>query len=139
MRCPCGSFTHAGSVRAEGTFSPEAVTMRKGVVSLLVLGLFLLFGTSPVTSQETSTITVKSSVLTNGVVVVNIVKAGKAYMLTCNKGASGCTSLPPGKYALFELPPNHGMYDCKNAQVYPENSTNPDTDQQLGNYCVVER
>jgi len=112
--------------------------MRKGVV-LLVLGLFLLLGTSRVMSQETSVVTVKSSAVTNGVVVLTIVKDGKTYLLTCNKGASGCTSLQAGKYAMVELPPNHGMYDCKNAEVYPEKTTEPNPDQQLGNYCMAEK
>lgn len=112
--------------------------MRKGVV-LLVLGLFLLLGTTHLASQDTSAITVKSSTVTNGVVVLTIVKDGKTFFLTCNKGASGCASLQTGKYTLVELPANHGMYDCKNAEVYPDNTAEPNPDQQLGNYCMADK
>lgn len=71
--------------------------MRKGVVLFLLLTLFLLFGSVEVSAQEKSFITVKANELNIGVVILDILKAGKTYQLQCNKNMSGCTTLKSGK------------------------------------------
>lgn len=113
--------------------------MRKGMILFLLPSLFSLFGSVRVASQETSGITVKGHELNNGVVILDISKAGKAYELNCNQGYSGCTPLEPGKYVMVELPKNYGMYECRNVEVYPESAAGPEGEKRLGNYCLIEK
>jgi hypothetical protein len=110
--------------------------MRKGLMFVL-LALFLS-GTGRGFAQEKSSITVKGSELNNGVVIVDVLKAGKEFELQCNQGAPSCTPLKSGKYQMIELPSNSGMYDCKDVQVFAD-PANPDTDQKLGEYCLTAK
>jgi len=113
--------------------------MRKGIVIFLLLALFLVFGTDRVWAEELSPITVKNQELNNGVVILEILKAGKVYELRCNRGFSACTPLSNGKYAMVELPKNFGMYVCRNVDVYPESTASPETAKRLGQYCLTEK
>jgi len=105
--------------------------------------LVLVVGAQMV-AQERSTVTVKGSEVSSGVVVVSVVQlntpgAGKAsYQLHCNKGASGCKAPEPGTYLMVRLPKNWGMYDCDNVDLYPA-SADPETAQRLGEYCLIEK
>jgi len=105
--------------------------MKKGVAQLILLALFLLLAAVEVWSQEPSTITVRKSAVNNGVVILDILKTGKAYELQCNQGAPGCTALKSGQYQMIELPKNFGMYDCKDVEVYPYSVVDPDKDKKL--------
>ncbi len=58
--------------------------MRKIVLSALLV-LFLSFGSAEGLAQEKSYIAVEGSNLNNGVVVVDILKTGKTYVLHCNQ------------------------------------------------------
>ena len=91
-----------------------------------------------VLAQEKQLLTVKDSSTYTGVVIVNAETGGKAVELQCNQNASACTPLKPGKYTMVVLPKNWGMYDCKNVDVYQE-AANPETDQKLGAYCLIQR
>ena len=113
--------------------------MNKGTILFLVLALFLLLGAEDVSAQEKSYITVRGSALNNGVVILNIVKAGKPYELQCNQAESGCTTLTNGKYQMVELPKNFGIYECRDVEIYPESVVTPDKDKKLGEYCLVEK
>jgi len=113
--------------------------MKDGVAQLILLVLFLLLAAVDVSAQELSTITVRKSAVNNGVVILNILKAGRAYELQCNQGAPGCTALKSGQYQMIELPENFGMYDCKDVEVYAESVVDPDKDKRLGEYCLVEK
>ena len=113
--------------------------MRKEVLLFLLLTLFLLFGSVEVSAQEKSFITVRANELNNGVVILDILKAGKAYQLQCNQSMADCTSLKNGKYQMVELPKNFGMYECQDVEVYPESAVTLDKDQKLGEYCLVEK
>lgn len=113
--------------------------MRKGVVLFLLLTLFLLFGSVEVSAQEKSFITVKANELNNGVVILDVLKAGKTYQLQCNQNMSGCTTLKSGKYQMVELPKNFGMYECQDVEIYPESAMTGDKDQKLGEYCLVQK
>ena len=110
--------------------------MKRSIV-LSLLAIVLLFGR--VSAQTTSTVTVKGSELNNGVVLVNIVKEGKTYELSCNQGATGCASLKSGKYRLVELPPNHGLYECRDVEVYADAGPGQEPTQKLGEYCLAEK
>jgi uncharacterized protein HemY len=60
--------------------------MRKIILLFILLALFLIFGTVAAGAQGKSYITVKRNDLNNGVVVLDVVRDGKAYRLTCNRG-----------------------------------------------------
>jgi hypothetical protein len=117
--------------------SAEGAYMNKEIFFLLAL--FLLLGTVPVPAQENSNIAVRGSELNNGVVILDVLKASKAYQLQCNQGAPGCATLRSGNYQMVELPKNFGMYDCRDVEVYPESAITSDRDKKLGEYCLVEK
>lgn len=106
-----------------------------------IILLVLAFATQ-VIAQDTSTITVKNSESTNGVVIINAVgTAGAAKVsmeLHCNKGAAACKAPEPGTYLMVRLPKNWGMYDCANVDLYPT-TANPSTDQKIGEYCLEQK
>jgi hypothetical protein len=113
--------------------------MKKEITLFLLLALFLLFGAVEGSAQEKSFITVRASELNNRVVILDVLKAGKAYELQCNQGVPSCGALKNGRYQLVELPKNFGMYECKDVEVYPESAVTPDKDKKLGEYCLVEK
>lgn len=118
--------------------------MKKTMVLFSLLTLFCVLCTRQACAQEKSNITVRGSQLNSGVVIVDVLKASKAYRLQCNEGASGCTNLKNGYYIMVELPENFGMYECRNVEVYPESAATsdaapPDKDKKLGDYCLVEK
>jgi hypothetical protein len=127
----------AGSMR-KTQLRPREVRMRKIVLCTLLV-LFLSFGSAEGLAQEKSYITVEGSNLNNGVVVVDILKAGKTYVLQCNQGAPGCEALKHGKYQMVELPQNFGMYECqvKDVEVYIEEDNS--RQNKLGEYCLIEK
>jgi len=95
-------------------------------------------------AQEKSYIKVKGSELNGGVVILDVVKAGKIYRLQCNEGVEGCTTLGSGTYQMLELPEGFGMYDCRDVEVYPETAAVPEVSasiksQKLGEYCLLEK
>ena len=106
---------------------------------LVTVAFFLLSGTVGASAQEKSVITVKGTTLSNGVVLIDIVKGGKGIDMQCNQGAPGCTQLKGGKYQLVQLPENMGMYDCKDVQVFAESADTSDADKKLGEYCLNEK
>jgi hypothetical protein len=117
----------------------EEVRMNKRIILFRLLALFLLLGTVPVSAQENSKITVTGSEVNNGVVILDVLKAGRAYQLQCNQGAPGCATLKIGNYQMVELPKNFGMYECRDVESYPESAVTSDKDKKLGEYCVVEK
>ena len=113
--------------------------MNKGTILFLLLALFLLLGAVHVSAQEKSYIAVRGSQLNNGVVILDILKAGKAYQLQCNQAEPTCTTLKDGKYQMVELPKNFGMYECNDVEIYPESVVTSDRDTKVGEYCLVEK
>ena len=105
---------------------------------ILFFILFLSFWSMKSVAQEKSYISVRGNNLNSGVVIVDIVKAGKGYKLQYNQGASGCVALKNGKYQMVELPQNFGMYECKDVEVYPEDAITSEKDKKLGEYCLLE-
>ena len=110
--------------------------MKKAIILLV-----LAFATQ-VMAQDKSTITVKNSETSNGVVIINALGSGdeaKVSMeLHCNKGASACKAVEAGSYLMVKLPKHWGMYDCANVDLYPA-TANPDTDQKIGEYCLQQK
>ena len=105
----------------------------KKIIVLLVMGLATL-----VLAQDKLTLTVKDSSITTGVVIVEGQIAGKSVDLQCNEGSPDCKPLKHGTYTVIKLPKNHGMYDCQNVDIFDQ-TANPDTDQRIGEYCLMEK
>ena len=112
--------------------------MKKAILLLvLAAGIQLL-------AQDRSTVTVKKTELSNGVVIVAVVQeatgdqAKASFELHCNKGASACKAPEPGSYLMVRLPKNWGMYDCTNVDLYAA-SVDPNKDQKIGEYCLAEK
>lgn len=104
--------------------------MKKAIV------LFLFVSAMLVLAQEKTSINVKDSSTSTGVVVVSAEMGGKSVELQCNLNTQSCAQLKPGKYQMVQLPKNYGMYDCQNADVYDLSAT-PGTDQRIGEYCLT--
>ena len=106
-----------------------------------IILLILAFATQ-VMAQDKSTITVKNSETSNGVVIINAIGTGDEARvpmeLHCNKGASACKAPEAGSYLMVKLPKNWGMYDCANVDLYPT-TANPNTDQKIGEYCLEQK
>ena len=115
-------------------------------VSLLeaLTALFVVLAAQQGSADDRSQVKVKGTRNVNGVIVVDLLKSGKPVMLQCNEGQPACTSLKAGDYWLVQLPENHGMYDCKNVEIYPGDKDpggedDRDEAQRLGAYCLVEK
>ncbi len=112
--------------------------------TFIVLGLFCLLTATQALAQDKSTITVKSSEINNGVVILTVheaatpEQAAQSFSLHCNKGTSGCKAVEAGTYLMVRLPKNWGMYDCTNVDLYPT-SADPATSQKIGEYCLIEK
>jgi len=107
--------------------------------------LLLLLVGAQLAAQDKSTITVKGSEVVSGVVIINALQPATAdqatkstFELHCNKGASACKAVDPGTYLMVRLPKNWGMYDCADVDLYAA-TANPDTDQKIGEYCLIEK
>lgn len=102
------------------------------------LFIFVLMLTVLALAQEVSQVTVKSTEINSGVVIITAVSQGKNLELQCNQGMSGCKVPQPGSYVMVRLPKNQGMYDCANAEIFP-NGTDPAIGQRIGAYCLTEK
>jgi hypothetical protein len=100
--------------------------------------LVVLFAGIQTLAQDKSQITVKTSAVNNGVVIVTAQTGKTSIELQCNKDISGCRVLEPGDYVMVRLPKNHGVYDCTNVDIYPK-SADPEVAEKLGEYCVTEQ
>lgn len=119
-------------------FSPVARETLQGVSMKRALFIFVLMFTVLALAQEVSQVTVKSTEINSGVLIITAASQGKNLELQCNQGMSGCKVPQPGSYVMVRLPKNQGMYDCVNAEIFP-NGTDPATGQRIGAYCVTEK
>jgi hypothetical protein len=109
-----------------------------------VIFLLVLMFAAQAMAQEQSTVTIKSSELNNGVVIVTAVQlatvdqAKASFALHCNKGATACKAPEAGTYVMVRLPKNWGIYDCTNVDLYPSGA-DPATSQKIGEYCLIEK
>jgi hypothetical protein len=111
--------------------------MRRTVLLFALVTVFIILFAPRALAQEKTPVKVKNSETITGVVVVYIQKDSKTIELHCNQGASGCEALPPGNYTMVELPPNYGMYDCRNVEVYRGDPDKPEGAEKVGWYCLV--
>lgn len=118
--------------------------MKHAIILLTLVLAVVLFASVRAAAQDQATVTIKSSEVTSGVVILNVVQpntpdAGKAsFELHCNKGNSGCKAPDSGTYLMVRLPKNWGMYDCDNVDLYPA-SADPAKTQKIGEYCLIEK
>jgi len=103
------------------------------LAALVILTAVLAF------AQEKTPVTVKSSEVVTGVVIVHVQKNGKSLDLQCNEGMGRCVALRSGNYLMTELPKNYGMYDCKNVEIYRGDPDKPEAAERVGAYCLVEK
>ncbi|MGA2687039.1 MAG: hypothetical protein ABSE85_03110 [Candidatus Korobacteraceae bacterium] len=112
--------------------------MKKAVILLVLLIAVQLI------AQDRSTISVKKSEITNGVVIVTVAQgatqgqAKASVQLNCNKDAEACKAPEAGTYLMIRLPKNWGMYDCQNVDLYPSGA-DPATAEKIGEYCLIEK
>ena len=113
----------------------------KRTVSLfgVLAAAFVILATAQAFAQEKTPVKVKSSVVVSGVVIVHIQKDKKALDLQCNEGAGNCKVLQSGNYLMAELPPNYGLYDCKNVEIYRGDQDKPEAAEMVGAYCLIEK
>jgi hypothetical protein len=108
---------------------------------IILLGLLAAI---QVMAQDKSTVTVKSSEVNNGVVILTVRQAGVAeqaaesFVLHCNKGMPNCSMPEAGTYLMVRLPKNWGMYDCANVDLYPT-TADPASSEKLGEYCLIRK
>jgi hypothetical protein len=95
----------------------------------------LILATLALLAQETTVINVSESTVATGVVIIQGQANGKPAQLQCNQGSPNCKALKPGRYSMVVLPKNRGLYECQNAEVYPE-ASKPDNTGKLGQYCL---
>lgn len=134
-------FTGAAG-RADGA-AVKTFVRRLTVIKKAIFLLVLMVG-AQLAAQDKTTVTVKGAEVNNGVVIVSVLQTATAeqakasFELHCNKGNSACKSPEPGTYLMVRLPKNWGMYDCANVDLYAA-SANPDSDQKIGEYCLMEK
>jgi hypothetical protein len=108
------------------------------------LVLFVVIVAAQLMAQDKSVVTVKSTEVNNGVIIIAANQAATpdqdklSLTLHCNKGASACKAPEPGTYLMVRLPKNWGMYDCANVDLY-QASADPQTSQKIGEYCLTEK
>jgi hypothetical protein len=95
--------------------------MKRTISLLAQVAAVLVFMSAAAFAQEKTQVKVKGSEVVTGVVIVHVEKNGKSIELQCNDGAGRCKALASGNYTMIELPENHGMYECKNVEVYKGN------------------
>ena len=103
------------------------------------IAAFVILAMGQAFSQEKTPVKVKDSVVVTGVVIVHVQKDRKPLELQCNEGATNCKALPSGAYLIAELPPNYGMYDCKNVEMYQGDPSKPEDAKLVGAYCLIEK
>ncbi len=114
--------------------------MKKVTILLVALLLCLSFAASQMLAQEqrdATTITVRSSEVNNGVVILAVREGKNSFELQCNKNLPGCAVLEPGNYSMVRLSKNYGVYDCANVEMYRTTNDSKLVDK-VGQYCLVE-
>ena len=81
------------------------------------LVFFVLLVATALSAADKSPVTVKSSQVVSGVVLVTVNENGKSLDLQCNDGHAYCKAVKPGEYQMVRLPKNRGMYDCQNVDL----------------------
>jgi hypothetical protein len=101
------------------------------------LVFFILLISTVLWAQDKTPVTVKSSQVTSGVVLITISENGKTFDLQCNDGHAYCKTVKPGDYQMVRLAKNRGMYDCQNVDLYPK-AADTEQEEKLGEYCLNE-
>lgn len=105
----------------------------------VLTAVFVILAAAQAFAQEKTPVKVKSSEVVTGVVIVHVQKDAKSIELQCNEGASFCKALSNGNYMMVQLPPNYGMYECKNVEIYQGDTDKAVGAEKVGAYCLVEK
>ncbi len=115
--------------------------MKKTIILLVALLLCFSFAAVVQTwaqeQHEVTTITVRSSEVNNGVVILAAREGKNSFELQCNQNLPGCTVPEPGNYSMVRLPKNYGVYDCANVDLY-QTTNDSKVGDKVGQYCLVE-
>jgi hypothetical protein len=114
--------------------------MKQGAVLFFALLLFVFLAAVPMLAQEQPdlrTITIRSSEVNNGVVILAAREGKSSFELHCNQGISFCAVPEPGNYLMLRLPKNRGVYQCANVELY-RTTTGSELGDRIGQYCLVE-
>ena len=115
--------------------------MKEVTILLIALVLCFSFATAVQTlaqeQHEATTITVRSSEVNNGVVILAVREGKNSFELQCNKNLPGCAVLEPGNYSMVRLPKNYGVYDCANVEMY-RTTNDSKLGGKVGQYCLLE-
>ncbi len=113
----------------------------KRTISLLTVltAVFIVLLCARALAQDKTPVKVKNSEVVTGVVIVHVQKGAESLELQCNQGAGSCKTQASGNYLMVQLPPNYGMYDCKNVEVYTGDPDKPDEAKLVGAYCLIEK
>src|SRR5260370_13662781 len=103
----------------------RAISLFVIVTFVVVTAAFVVLAAEQAFAQDKTPVQVKSSVVVNGGVVIHVLKDGKPLDLQCNEGATTRKVLPSGSYLMLQLPENHGMYGCKNVEMYRVDEDKP--------------
>lgn len=111
--------------------------MRKAII------FFTLLVALQVMAQDKTNVTIKSSAIDNGVLVIPVhataaVPGHTSQVLQCTKGMPDCSAPKAGEYVMVRLPKNYGMYDCVNVDLYALGA-DPETSDKVGEYCLLEK
>ena len=115
--------------------------MNRAWVWAALAGLLVFLFVVPSVAQSTSKVSVTGSEVNHGVVLVEVQRGTKTFELQCNEGMSACKPLAKGVYTMVELPENHGMYVCRDVEVYTETaeSQEPAKENKQGEYCLTAK
>jgi len=117
----------------------EAVMKRTISLLTVLTAVFIILVCARALAQDKTPVKVKNSEVVTGVVIVHVQKGAESLELQCNQGAGSCKTLASGNYLMVQLPPNYGMYDCKNVEVYTGDPDKPDEAKLVGAYCLIEK
>jgi hypothetical protein len=99
------------------------------------LFVLMLLTAMQLLAVDKALVTVKSSSVNNGEVIVTIHAEGKPLELQCTQSAPFCKTIQAGSYWMVRLPPNHGLYDCDNVDLFAQ-ADDPETAQKVGEFCI---
>lgn len=114
--------------------------MKKATILFVAVLLLVFFAAVAMVAQEqpqSRPITVRSSEVNNGVVILAAREGKNSFELHCNQGVPDCAVPEPGNYMMIQLPKNHGVYDCANVDLY-RTTTDSRIGDKVGEYCLVE-
>jgi len=103
----------------------------------VAISVVVFFLTISLFAGDREDVTVKTSSLSNKIVLVNAEVNGKHVQLECFLSVAHCTIPKEGEYSLVRLPAGKGAYmDCPNVHLYKK-SVPQSQGARIGEYCLL--